>query len=513
MRTTSTLSSAGTVGEHSSTTSTVGSPVKGTAPASALSQSRPALRGSASADSLPKAGATPESSLPGSSGLSHSNSIDNSTQTDVAASAASNFGSRKIRFAPLPDPRRPRRYSTGRDIWLDEDPDNVHINSRGGVEARTDEWGTPGAAESSAGGLAGGDSLSLYPSPMSIPGSSSQGYAGSEDSGMSPSSGLFGSFSSTTSAGNAGGSSHKRGASTGSSLTSKLLNPLKLGRSSKDKELKRTTSLESNGGGAGSLSTSAPVSPALASWLSGSSEPLGRRISTGVVGDQPSRERARAEESRPTGIPMRLSTTQESDGPGAGMPRPRKAYPSVAQGGRGRRRQIRTSAQSAEPVFREWTNPTLGSSSNADEEDGSGMAWLKKRRAEREAKEKEEKERAAREAAEAPITADGEAAASAAATSSAPSQGSMADASGAEVPALHVIPETPGLAGHSASPPVSDQRVNASDGDLELDDEDDGDDADGSRRRSLSEEGMSGDEDLCESFLPLFSNVLAPKPS
>jgi hypothetical protein len=151
-------------------------------------------------------------------------------------------------------------------------------------------------------------------------------------------------------------------------------------------------------------------------------------------------------------------------------------------------------------VFREWTNPTLGGS-NVDEEDGSGMAWLKKRRAEREAKEKEEKERAAREAAGTPAAADGDDAAAgpAEATAAAATLPSGAgDAGGSDLPILQVTPDTPGLVGHPAPLVGAEQRVNASEGDLELDAEEDGNDVDGSRRRSLSEDGMSGDDDACE---------------
>jgi len=144
----------------------------------------------------------------------------------------------------------------------------------------------------------------------------------------------------------------------------------------------------------------------LSQWLNGG-ESLSRSISTGA--GSADIERQRKEEFRSSGIPLKKSSTQESNKSYAKkQPARRILYPSVAQGGI-RKRDIRTAEKDKEPEFVEWTNPSartgMNTTQQADDDDGSGMAWLKKRRAEREKKAKEEAELAAASAASTSTTA------------------------------------------------------------------------------------------------------------
>lgn len=332
---------------------------------SGLSQSRPHLRNSISADSvknftlvdpLATNAATTSSTRPGGVPPGSSNGGGSSGSKNGASGVivASPSGGR-IRFAPLPDPRS-RRYSTGRDVWYDEDSENhVHLKGRDGFQA------TPGSWEA-------GDSLSNGASMQSESLAMSLGSTGESSSYYRDEQNFLPVGS---------GKSHKRSSST----LSKLLQPLKLGRSKSRDNNSQPLSPD------GSLINSPPNSSfALAQWLNGG-EPLSRSISSGAGSID--LDRQRREEFRSSGVPLKKSFSQEVQG----APVRRVAYPSVAQGGTRRRdamRQGPTGPKIEEPEFVEWSNPSLGGSATNDEDDGSGMAWLKKRRAEKERKAKEE---------------------------------------------------------------------------------------------------------------------------
>jgi hypothetical protein len=105
-----------------------------------------------------------------------------------------------------------------------------------------------------------------------------------------------------------------------------------------------------------------------------------------------------------TGIPMR-KTSSWGIGDGDKQKKGRVQYPSVAQRSRHRSRGSEVSVSA--PAFVEWGNMGQGSNSrplksganDVDDDDGSGMAWVKRRRAEREAAEKKEREEAEAKAA------------------------------------------------------------------------------------------------------------------
>lgn len=308
-----------------------------------LASRPPHLRSSVSSDSMrPNSAAKPASSL----------SADNNEE--AASSSTDTRGRGRIRFAPLPDPRRPRSHSTGRDIWFDDDSENhIHINTRDGTEASPSSW------SSMNGSIAQSNSLST---------SLGDNMEDSLSPGKSP-------------------ISHRRTSST----LSKLLQPLKLGRS-KSRENDKQNSPDSDQANRLSLSTS----PSLNHWMNGG-EPLARSISTGAGSAEI--ERQRKEEFRSSGIPLKKSSTQESSELSRSLPQRRILYPSVAQGGKRRSRNGPNGPKVVEPEFVEWTNPSarvgVSKEQAEEEDDGSGMAWIKKRRAERERKAKEEAEAAA----------------------------------------------------------------------------------------------------------------------
>lgn len=284
-------------------------------------------------------------------------------------------GRGRIRFAPLPDPRRPRSHSTGRDIWFDDDSENhIHINTRDGIEVTPGSWSS---SNSGAGGIGGGMMNGSSAQSNSLSMSLGDGLSGSsykDDYSLSPS--------------NSRQASHKRTSST----LSKLLQPLKLGRS-KSRESDKLNSPDSDhGNNVNRLSLSTSPSTSLSQWMNGG-ESLTRSISTGA--GSADIERQRKEEFRSSGVPLKKSSTQESSKSySQKQPTRRILYPSVAQGGV-RKRDIRRAPQVEEPEFVEWTNPSARNGlvkKDEDEDDGSGMAWLKKRRAEREKKAKEDAE-------------------------------------------------------------------------------------------------------------------------
>jgi hypothetical protein len=167
----------------------------------------------------------------------------------------------------------------------------------------------------------------------------------------------------------------------------KLFQGLKFGRS-KSKDLRRSSSMANQSLSSFSLGSTPDQS------LSGG-EPLSRRISTGGMSIQTEAERQRSQEYKGTSVPMRKSNTSESL-----VERPRIIYPSVAQGGISKQNIRRLKAEATpEPEFQEWGNPSGNrvSTSAEDEDDGSGLAWLKKRKRERELREKAAKEAAEQE--------------------------------------------------------------------------------------------------------------------
>lgn len=337
------------------------------------------------------------------------NATPSASVCDGASEAGSSVsGSMRIRFAPLPDPRRPRRYSTGRDIWLEGEE---HLHLKGEVEADPDSWNEP---------LPGVDKLLGSFSPaLEAPGSAiSETFS---TNSLSP--GIGTSASSTLSIGRKG---HKKSESI-SSLTSKLLNSLGIGRrKSGERSLDRTSSIES--------STSARN---ISAWMSGG-EPLSRRISTGGISSGFDSEQRGAAEFETMGVPMRRTKSTDKDQPA------RRAYPSVAQGGQRRQRETSANSTVEEPAFQEWTNPTAGNSitgsgtTQVEEDDGSGMAWLRKRRLEREQKAREE---AKIIASAGPSVEDGES----------PSEAADAPHSPEIVAQIAVIPASPGFEGDKDS--------------------------------------------------------------
>lgn len=316
----------------------------------ALAPRPPHLRGSVSSDSVLKASTT--------------------TSTSASTTETEERGRGRIRFAPLPDPRRPRSYSTGRDIWFDGDSENhVHINTRDMTEVTPSSWSSSGSGKVGPGSM-NGTSAQSNSLAMSLGDSLNDAYP------LSPS------ISESKHA-------HKRTSST----LAKLLQPLKLGRA-KSRESDKSHSPDSDSNRL-SLSLSASPSTSLAHWMNGG-EPLSRSISTGA--GSADIERQRKEEFKSSGVPLIKSSTTESIK--KQQPTRRILYPSVAQGGV-RKRDIKILQPVKEPEFVEWTNPSARTGMNGaqqdDDDDGTGMAWLKKRRAERERKAKEE-------AAEAPAT-------------------------------------------------------------------------------------------------------------
>ena len=146
----------------------------------------------------------------------------------------------------------------------------------------------------------------------------------------------------------------------------------------------------------------------------------------------PASERQRIDDLRPTGAPLSKSlSTDAADS----VPRPRKAYPSVAQGGN-RRRAPRYAKKAEEPEFVEWSHSSGLIGAAAEEDDGSGVAWLKKRREERARKAKEDAEAAAK------TDASGESSSTKPAEADVQKDKST-DHGIAAVPALQVEPSTP----------------------------------------------------------------------
>ena len=330
-------------------------------PTSALTKSRPFLRTVVSASSLDFSQAEVSASPPPSSSDPNRASCD----------------SRRIRFAPLPKSQRPRRFSTGRDVWIEGDG---HLSLTGpGLYRET--WAVGSLSSTSLNDSCSGSAdISFSPSFPARSMSDSSYLAAAEES--LPSSYNYAPSSHS--------GSHRRGA-TLSSATDKFLHSLSFGRlRSKEGSVKRKSS-----------SDVVNISPSPTSGrnldpevvLAGG-EALSRRISTGGMSWRNALEQQRAADFRSSGVPMRRTTTQDSD-------RPRLAYPSIAQNSL-RRLSIGTKPEKSEPEpepeFMEWSNPSATCNPNEGEDDGSGIAWLKKRRRKREIDTRKEQEQATEDA-------------------------------------------------------------------------------------------------------------------
>ncbi|KAM0792215.1 hypothetical protein ACM66B_004911 [Microbotryomycetes sp. NB124-2] len=283
--------------------------------------------------------------------------LSTSISNDTGLVRLESYENRKIRFAPLPE-----------------------ITNRDGGEYDLD-----------------GESLSRTSSADIVGQGGPQGVAHNGDDGDDSSSAprsygsMFGSWKSENSFGgrrtadddDEEDEDDTRHAKASSSYTAKLLRPLGFGSSKK----KKRSSSSTRSSGTDSLSRQS------------SNESELSRVSSNVDGGRQS-----------TGIPMRKTRTWESAEDVAVSPRTGRKTNVATPGAKRprasaiRRSKMSRSAPAAPDVdFNEWgSNQGVGSvrSSSAfqaeDEDDGSGMAWIRKRRAQREAEEKQKAEEEAR---------------------------------------------------------------------------------------------------------------------
>ena len=259
-------------------------------------------------------------------------------------------GKTSIRFAPLPE-IRPRAYSTGRNVWL-EDAD-VSDGVRSGEEASHRGFVIRGHDENV------GDENVIDDSDDD-----------DEEENLGRS--IFGSWKSDLSLVRSRGDGESVGSSAGeeaksdaSSYTSKLLRPLSFGLVKKKKSKTKVEGRSES-----------------VSRISSNESDVSRR-SMNDAGARPS-----------SGVPMRRTRTWEA---GETQTQSRRAnYPPVAQRSKARGPIVRQAISVPEPSFVEWGSAgTLGSvrrPPDPDEDDGSGMAWIRRRRAEREAEKKRKEE-------------------------------------------------------------------------------------------------------------------------
>lgn len=265
----------------------------------------------------------------------------------------------RIRFAPLPL-IKPRSYSTGRNVYLSDAPDVAEGTLGDGAER---SWVRREADE---------DFLVDDDQDLANLSDSDE-----EDSGK----GIFGSW------GGSSGSAFKSRKDDDSGLSAKLLRPLTFGLGRK-KSSRRSPSADSRASGTTLSRTSSMESDA------------------GKIGHDLSRVSSTTSSNggapfKSSGVPLRKASTWE---PGEKR-KSRPVYPSVAQKSRNARRApvdvTKIRADPAAPAFNEWgTGASVGSvgarpgASAEDGDDGSGMAWIKKRRLQREeeARKKAEEE-------------------------------------------------------------------------------------------------------------------------
>ena len=265
--------------------------------------------------------------------------------------ASPSIANARIRFAPLPL-IRPRAYSTGRNVYLSDAPDVAEGTLGDGAE-RT--WVRRERDEDFL--VDDNDGLNLTDSDE-------------EDGGK----GLFGSW------GGGSGSAFKGRKDDDSGLSSKLLRPLTFGLGGRKKSSKRSPSADSRASGTGTT-------------LSRTSS---MESDAGKIGHDLSRVSSTTSSNgavpfKSSGVPLRKASTWE---PGEKR-KPRPVYPSVAQKSRNRASidVPKLKADPHAPAFNEWGNgPSVGSvgqgPTTEDADDGSGMAWIKKRRLQREAEAK-----------------------------------------------------------------------------------------------------------------------------
>ncbi|KAL8293247.1 hypothetical protein RQP46_000941 [Phenoliferia psychrophenolica] len=290
-----------------------------------------------------------------------------------------------IRFAPLPEVRQ-RSYSTGRNIWL-EDDDISEMTA--GVDGPPRKWERRDQPE-----------VEMY-SDSALADSSS----GEEDDKAHNSTGIFGSWKSDL----MGGAKDEATTSPSSSYTAKLLRPLAFGLGKK-----KSSSSSSKGRPRTSDASDLSRVESNESSLSRGSMDGGGTFKS-------------------TGVPMRKTRTWELGDTAASSASGsrRHAYPSVAQRSKNARSSnSKQSVSAPDPSFVEWGWGKQGSgqgvgsvrsakavedsnNNDGEGEDGGGMAWVRRRKAEREAaavaaaaaaKQKEEDEASA--AASTTLTAE-----------------------------------------------------------------------------------------------------------
>ncbi|GJN88389.1 hypothetical protein Rhopal_001355-T1 [Rhodotorula paludigena] len=352
----------------------------------------------------------PSSPFSAANGLAPSSSLSDKDQQQHKRPST-------IRFAPLPE-IRPRSYSTGRNVWIvDDDSGGIDVEGEDGVTRRqrlvrvgsdagiaaVDENGQEfeyALAEDDEDDEAEGIRNALQKW-----GSWSESFGGGMW-GLSPSTSRRGGDDdaiSTTSSMSADGGTRDSLLSTSvgsdkSGGSSKLLKAFGLGRGKSrrkkgagddDLPLSRTSSGESE------VSTSRrsmgdAASPARPKGSTGI--PM-RKAYSWEVGDQPSGGAAAGDSK--TGGPVYYAAPTRAA-------RRRANYPPVAQRSRNRSRGSSSAVQVEEPKFNEWGVGGMGARDSRrvgggvdEEDDGSGMAWLKKRRMEREKAERERLEQEA----------------------------------------------------------------------------------------------------------------------
>lgn len=315
----------------------------------------------------------------------------------------------KIRFAPLPE-IRPRAYSTGRNVWIVEEDDPsassgrrqrlVRVNGEYDDDdedftgdsdfARFDDDSALGTSPSNSLMKWGSwtEALGLTPSTSRR---SADEDALSLTSSVSPSSesGLSAAFGSPGS----GGSSKKILKALG--LGGKTAKTKRTGKENDD-HLTRTSSTESHGSHGRRASVSEGTAPPRPPGSTGI--PM-QRSSTWEIGDMPEPKGPEIAGERGAGPVYYASPARTS--------RRRAQYPPVAQG-RNRRSRTRGNVAVEEPAFEEWGAVGVGSNAKKrsvvgsapsdrgfdEDDDGTGMAWLRRRRLQR---EQEERERALQE--------------------------------------------------------------------------------------------------------------------
>ncbi|PRQ73993.1 hypothetical protein AAT19DRAFT_15560 [Rhodotorula toruloides] len=347
--------------------------------------------------------------------------VSSSAATPTGATSPPPISSRpsKIRFAPLPE-IRPRRYSTGRNVWIvDEEGDDedgprrtrlVRVGSDledgGGdefaLDDEDDEEEDAGGGRGLMGGKFGSWSETFGGGMWGLSPSTSRRSQDDDARSVTSSVGGSGDVASVGSVGSGGSSGG------GGSSSKKLLKAFGLKPKSKSKHaggdddsLTRVSSVESQASRRLSLSTSAE-----APRPRGSTGIPMRKYASWEVGEAASQNGASAGGGAGAGQAVGAGGGPVYYASPARSARRRANYPPVAQ--RSRRPAPSSSSNGSrgmkveEPAFEEWGVGGVGSRSKRtsfsgkeveEEDDGSGMAWLRKRRLQREREERERRER------------------------------------------------------------------------------------------------------------------------